>query len=61
MIKKMLFLGLITCSIISCASPDKFVINGEIKGKESGKIRLMKYWEGKWIVEDSANIDKGKF
>jgi len=61
MIKKMLFLGLITCSIISCANPDKFVINGEIKGKESGKIRLMKYWEGKWIVEDSANIDKGKF
>jgi peroxiredoxin len=61
MIKKMLFLGLITSSIISCAKPDKFVINGEIKGKESGKIQLMKFAEGKWVVEDSTTITKGKF
>jgi len=61
MIKRMLFLGLVTWSIISCAKPDKFVINGEIKGKDSGKIRLMKYADGKWIAEDSTNIVKGKF
>jgi peroxiredoxin len=61
MIKRMLFLGLITCSIISCAKPDKFVIKGEIKGKESGKILLMKFADGKWVAEDSASISKGKF
>jgi len=61
MIKKLLFLGLITCSIISCARPDKFVINGVIKGKESGKIQLMKFIDGRWIAEDSATIVNGKF
>ncbi len=61
MIKKMLFLGLIISSIISCAKPDKFVINGEIKGKETGQIQLMKFAEGKWITEDSTTIVKGKF
>lgn len=61
MIKKLLFLGLITYSIISCAKPDKFIINGELKGKESGQIQLMKYADGKWLVEDSTNISKGKF
>ena len=61
MIKKLLFLGLITCSIISCAKPDKFVINGVIKGKDSGKIQLMKFIDGRWIAEDSATIVNGKF
>jgi len=61
MIKKILFLGLITYSIISCAKPDKFVVNGELKGKETGQIQLMKYADGKWMVEDSTNISKGKF
>lgn len=61
MIKKMLFLGLIVYSIISCAKPDKFVISGEIKGKESGKISLMKFADGRWVVEDSASLNKGKF
>ncbi len=61
MIKRMLFLGLICCSIISCAKPDKFVISGEIKGKETGKVQLMKYADGKWLAEDSATIVKGKF
>lgn len=61
MIKKMLLLGLITSTIVSCASPDKFVINGEIKGKESGKIRLMKFADGRWVAEDSTTIAKGKF
>jgi len=61
MIKNMLLLGLITSTIISCASPDKFVINGEIKGKDTGKIRLMKYADGRWMAEDSTTITKGKF
>lgn len=61
MIKKMLLLGLISSSIISCAKPDKFVINGEIKGKETGKIQLLKFAEGKWVAEDSTTIMKGKF
>lgn len=61
MIKKMLLFGLITSAIISCASADKFVIKGEIKGKDSGKIRLMKFADGRWVVEDSATITKGIF
>jgi peroxiredoxin len=61
MLKKMLFFGLVTFSIVSCAKPDKFVINGEIKGKDSGKIQLMKFAEGKWVPEDSATITNGKF
>ncbi len=61
MIKQLLFLALITVGIISCSKPDKFVINGEIQGKESGSIKMMKYADGKWIAEDSASISKGKF
>jgi peroxiredoxin len=61
MIKKLLFLGLLACSIISCSKPDKFVIKGEIKGKDSGNIKLMKYTDGRWIAEDSAAISKGMF
>ena len=61
MIKKMLLVGLIAFSIYSCANPDKFVVKGEIKGKESGPIQLMKFADGKWVVEDSTSIDKGKF
>jgi peroxiredoxin len=61
MIKKMLFFGLITMSIISCAKPDKFVIKGEIKGRETGKIQLMKFTNGRWVAEDSTTINKGKF
>jgi peroxiredoxin len=61
MTKKFLFLGLIACSIISCSKPDRFVIKGEIKGKESGTIKLMKYTDGRWIAEDSAAISKGVF
>lgn len=59
--RKMLFLGLIMAGIISCSKPDKFVINGEIKGKESGKVQLMKYDGGNWVAEDSATITNGKF
>jgi peroxiredoxin len=37
------------------------VINGEIKGKDSGNIQLMKFAGGQWVQEDSASIVKGKF
>lgn len=47
--------------LFSCAKPTGFVINGQIKGKESGDIKLMKYADGKWVTEDSAKIEKGKF
>jgi thiol-disulfide isomerase/thioredoxin len=47
--------------LFSCAKPAGFVIEGKIKGKESGEIKLMKYTDGKWIAEDSAKIEKGKF
>lgn len=61
MIKKMLLLGLVAFGIFSCSKPDKFVVNGEIKGKENGQIQLMKFADGKWIAEDSTTISKGKF
>lgn len=61
MIKKLLFLALITIGIISCSKPDKFVIDGEIKGKDTGSIKLMKYADGKWVAEDSTVLSKGKF
>ena len=47
--------------LISCAKPEGFVIKGQIKGKESGEVKLMKYADGKWITEDSTKIEKGKF
>ncbi|MCE1198228.1 MAG: AhpC/TSA family protein [Marinilabiliales bacterium] len=61
MIKKMLFLALISSSILSCAKPEKFVIKGELKGKDNAVVRLMKYGEGKWMPEDSATIANGRF
>lgn len=45
----------------SCAKPVGFVIKGQIRGKESGDIKLMKFGEGRWVTEDSAKIEKGKF
>jgi peroxiredoxin len=47
--------------LVSCAKPEGFVIKGQIRGKESGEIKLMKYADGKWVTEDSAKIEKGKF
>jgi thiol-disulfide isomerase/thioredoxin len=47
--------------LLSCAKPVGFVIKGQIKGKVSGNIQLMKFADGKWVAEDSAKIEKGKF
>lgn len=59
--KNLLFIVLVLAVLFSCAKPEGFVIKGQIKGKESGDIKLMKYADGKWVAEDSAKIEKGKF
>ncbi|MEI7523724.1 MAG: TlpA disulfide reductase family protein [Mariniphaga sp.] len=48
-------------TLFSCSKPKGYVVKGEIKGKENGFIKLMKFANGKWIAEDSASIVKGKF
>lgn len=59
--RNLLIIIMAFAGLFSCAKPVGFVIKGQIKGKESGEIKLMKYSEGKWITEDSARIEKGKF
>src|SRR5665647_2304314 len=59
--RNILVIILAFAGLFSCAIPEGFVIRGESKGKESGVIKLMKYADGKWIAEDSAKIEKGKF
>jgi len=59
--RNFLILVLAFAGLMSCAKPEGFVIKGQIKGKESGDIKLMKYADGKWIAEDSTKIEKGKF
>lgn len=59
--RNLLIIVLAFAGLFSCAKPEGFVIKGQIKGKESGDIKLMKYADGKWITEDSAKIEKGRF
>jgi len=59
--RNILIVVLAFAGLMSCAKPEGFVIKGQIKGKESGDIKLMKYTDGKWVAEDSAKIEKGKF
>ena len=59
--RNLLIIVLAFAGLFSCAKPEGFVIKGQIKGKDSGEIRLMKYADGKWVTEDSAKIEKGKF
>jgi len=59
--RNILIIILAFAGLFSCAKPEGFVIKGEIKGKESGDIKLMKYADGKWVAEDSTKIEKGKF
>lgn len=59
--RNILFIVLAVAGLISCAKPDGFVIKGQFKGKESGDIKLMKYSDGRWVTEDSAKIENGKF
>jgi peroxiredoxin len=59
--KNILISGLILAGLLSCAKPQGFVIKGQIQGKESGQINLLKYSNGRYIIEDSAKIVQGKF
>jgi len=59
--RNLLIIFIAIAGLFSCAKPVGFVIKGQIKGKESGDIRLMKYTDGKWLTEDSTKIEKGKF
>jgi thiol-disulfide isomerase/thioredoxin len=59
--KNLLLIVLTLAGLYSCSKPIGFVINGQIKGKDNGAIQLMKFSNGKWIAEDSAKIEKGKF
>jgi len=59
--RNLLIVVLALAGLLSCAKPEGFVIKGQIKGKESGDIQLMKFADGKWIAEDSAKVEKGKF
>ncbi len=59
--KHLLIIFLAIAGLMSCTKPEGFVIKGQIAGKESGDIKLMKYSEGKWVTEDSAKIENGKF
>ncbi len=59
--RNFLIIVIALAAFISCAKPVSFVINGHIKGKESGDIRLMKYKDGRWLAEDSTKMEKGKF
>jgi peroxiredoxin len=59
--RNLLIIFIAFAGFFSCAKPTGFEIDGQIKGKESGEIKLMKYADGKWVTEDSAKIEKGKF
>jgi len=59
--RNLLIIVMAFVGLFSCSKPEGFVIKGQIKGKESGAIKLMKYTDGKWVTEDSTKIEKGKF
>jgi len=59
--RNLLIIVLAFVALFSCAKPDSFVIKGQIKGKDNGGVKLMKYTDGKWITEDSTKLEKGKF
>jgi hypothetical protein len=59
--KNLLFIVMAFICICSCAKPEGFVIKGQIEGNASGQICLLKYDNGKWINEDSTNIQKGEY
>lgn len=59
--RNFLIIVLAIATLFSCSKPKGYVIKGEIKGKENGEIKLMKFANGKWIAEDSTSIVKGKF
>lgn len=60
--KKAVLLLLSTFILISCSTKkDQYVINGTVKGVDSGKIFLQKYDLEKWVNIDSTILQKGEF
>lgn len=59
--RNLLIIVIAFATIFACSKPVGYVIKGQIKGKESGEIKLMKFLNGRWIAEDSTKIEKGKF
>lgn len=59
--KNILITLLVLAGLLSCAKPEGFIIKGIIHGRDSGKIKLLRYSGEKYITEDSANIVNGKF
>ena len=59
--KNLLIVVLVLAGLFSCAKPEGFVIKGQIQGKDTGEINLLKYSNGRYITEDSAKIVQGKF
>lgn len=59
--KNLLIVILVLAGLFSCAKPEGFVINGQIQGKASGEILLLRLSDGRYITEDSAKIVQGKF
>jgi peroxiredoxin len=59
--KNILIALLVLAGLLSCAKPEGFVIRGQIQGRDSGVISLLKYSDGKYVTEDSTKIVQGKF
>jgi len=59
--RNLLIIIILFTALFSCSKPQGYVIKGDIKGKAGGEVKLMKYANGKWLAEDSAKIDNGKF
>jgi peroxiredoxin len=59
--RNILIAAMLLAGLFSCAKPDGFIIKGQIQGRESGEISLMRYSNGKYVTEDSTKIVQGKF
>ena len=60
--KRFVLFLLFTFILISCSTKkDQYVINGTVKGIDTGKVFLQKYDSEKWVNIDSTLLQKGEF
>ena len=60
--KRVSLLFLLTLILASCSTKkDQYVINGTVKGVDTGKIHLQKLDSEKWVNVDSAILQQGEF
>ena len=61
--KKILLILSVAVILVSCGgkNKNKFTINGNVKGIDSGMVYLQKTEAGTWTKLDSTNITEGKF